>query len=62
MSADLAEGRRLVPLAEDVDQAEVGRFRLTCSGRHVHLDVAVDAKKHRELLRVWPKTEARDCG
>jgi hypothetical protein len=45
-----------------VDQAEAGRFRLTRSSRHVHLDVAVGAKKHRELLRVWPKDEAWDWG
>jgi Uma2 family endonuclease len=49
-------------LEADVEQAEVGRFRLTRRGRHVHLDVAVDARKYRELLTVWSRREAWDWG
>ncbi len=49
-------------MAEYVDQAEVGSFRLTRTGLHVHLDVAVDARKHWELLGVLQKGEAWDCG
>jgi hypothetical protein len=49
-------------LEADVVQAEVGRFQLTRRGRHVHLDVAVDARKYREWLRVWARREAWDWG
>lgn len=49
-------------VAPDVEQAEVGRFRLTRCGRHVHLDVAVDARKFRELLTVWSRNDCWDWG
>jgi hypothetical protein len=45
-----------------VDVAEVGRFRLTRRGSHIRLDVAVDARKYRELLCVWTEREAWDWG
>jgi hypothetical protein len=45
-----------------MEQAEVGRFRLTRRGRHVHLEVAVDARKYRALLEVWTRREAWDWG
>jgi hypothetical protein len=44
----------------DTDVAEVGRFRLTRRGRIVHLDVAVDARKYRELLEVGSRRESWD--
>jgi hypothetical protein len=45
-----------------VEVAEVGRFRLARRGRLVRLDVAVDARKYRELLHVWSRREAWDWG
>ena len=41
---------------------EIGRFRLTRRGRHMHLDVAVDARKYRELLEVSARRESWDWG
>ena len=49
-------------LDADVEQAEVGRFRLTRRGRIVHFDVAVDGRKFRQLLEVWADREAWDWG
>ncbi len=49
-------------LGPDVDQAEVGRFRFTRRDRHVYLDVAVDARKYQEMLRVWSSREVWDWG
>jgi Uma2 family endonuclease len=51
-----------VGVGPDAEQAEVGRFRFTRSGRHVRLDVAVDARKYWDLLRVWSRREAWDWG
>ncbi len=53
---------RASALAPDVEQAEVGRFRFTRRGRQVWLDVAVDARKYRDLLRVWARREAWNWG
>jgi hypothetical protein len=53
---------RPAAIEDDVEQAEVGRFRLTRRGRHVHLDVAVDARKYQELIDVWRRREAWDWG
>jgi hypothetical protein len=50
------------PIEPGVVVAEAGRFRLTRRGRHVRLDVAVDARKYRELLRVWSQRAAWDWG
>jgi hypothetical protein len=49
-------------LDTDVEQAEVGRFRLTRKGRIIHLDVAVDGRKFRQLLEVWADRKAWDWG
>jgi hypothetical protein len=46
----------------DVEVAEVGRFQLTRRGRQVRLDVAVDARKYRDLLHVWGDREAWNWG
>ena len=46
----------------DTDVAEVGRFQFRRLGRHIHLDVAVDARKYRQLLEVYAKREAWDWG
>jgi hypothetical protein len=51
-----------VAVGPDAEQAEVGRFRFTRRGRHVWLDVAVDARKYQDLLRVWSRREAWDWG
>ncbi len=51
-----------VAVGPDAEQAEVARFRFTRRGRHVWLDVAVDARKYRDLLRVWSRREAWDWG
>jgi Uma2 family endonuclease len=45
-----------------VEVAEVGRFQLSRRGRQVRLDVAVDARKYRELVRVWSKRGSWDWG
>jgi Uma2 family endonuclease len=50
------------PIEPDIVVAEAGRFRLTRRGRHVRLDVAVDGRKYRELLRVWSQREAWNWG
>lgn len=52
---------RTVALEEDVEQAEVGRFRFT-RGRYVQLDVVVDARKYQELLPLWSDGAAWDWG
>jgi Uma2 family endonuclease len=57
----LAEARA-VSQAEDIDQAEVGRFQFRRQGRHVHLDLSVDARKYRELLNVWARRDVWDWG
>ncbi len=49
-------------LDAEVEQAEVGRFRLTRRGRIIHLDVAVDGRKFRQLLEVWADRTAWDWG
>jgi Uma2 family endonuclease len=50
------------PIEPGVELAEVGRFRLTRRERLVRLDVAVDARKFRELLHVWTRRDAWDWG
>jgi hypothetical protein len=49
-------------LVAGTDVVEVGRFRLTRHGHIVHLDVAVDALKYRELLEVGARRESWDWG
>jgi hypothetical protein len=51
-----------VALEPGRDVAEAGRFRLTRRGHIVHLDVAVDARKYRELLEVGARRESWDWG
>jgi hypothetical protein len=48
--------------ASDVQQTEVGRFQLTRRGRLVFLDVAVDGRRHREILTRWADRNAWDWG
>ena len=50
------------PIEPGIELAEVGRFQLTRRGRLVQLDVAVDALKYRELLRIFGRDEAWDWG
>jgi putative restriction endonuclease len=53
---------RPAALEPGMDVAEAGRFRLTRRGHLVHLDVAVDARKYRELLEVGARRESWDWG
>jgi hypothetical protein len=46
----------------DREEVEIGRFHLTRRGRLVYLDVAVDARKYREMLYVCSHREAWDWG
>jgi hypothetical protein len=50
------------PIEPGLEIAEVGRFRLTRHESQVRLDVAVDARKYRELLHVCTRTDAWDWG
>jgi Uma2 family endonuclease len=54
--------RKPSPIEAGVEIAEVGRFQLTRRVRHVGLDVAIDARKYRELLRIWGRDEVWDWG
>lgn len=54
--------RGVAKLADDVDQAEAGRFQLRRKGRLVFLDVVVDCRRYRDLLKIWSKREAWDWG
>jgi hypothetical protein len=49
-------------LGDDVERAEIGRFQFTRRGRLVWLDVAVDGRRYKELLRTWSRREAWDWG
>jgi len=53
---------RACNMGPSVDVAEAGRFQLTRRGRHVWLDVAVDARKYRELLEVSARRDSWDWG
>jgi len=53
---------RARPIEPDVEVAEAGRFQLTRRGSQVRLDVAVDARRYRELLSIWANDEAWDWG
>lgn len=53
---------KISPMADDVELTEVGRFQLTRRGRLVFLDVAIDGRRHRELLTRWSNHDAWDWG
>lgn len=53
---------KISQLADEVDQTEVGRFQLTRRGRLVSLDVAIDGRRHRELLATWADHSSWDWG
>lgn len=57
-----APASRPSPVEHGVEMAEVGRFKLTRRANLVHLDVAVDGRKFRELLYVWTRDKAWDWG
>lgn len=59
---EIASSARPTAMAPETEMAEVGRFRLTRHGRHVSLDVAVDARKYRDMLQVWAQRQAWDWG
>jgi hypothetical protein len=50
------------PLETAGEHAEVGRFRVIRRGGVINLDVRVDGRLHRELLRVCATREAWDWG
>jgi Uma2 family endonuclease len=50
------------PIDEQREIAEIGRFRLHRHGRHVHLDVLVDARKLAALMPLWNDRAAWDWG
>lgn len=49
-------------LADDVEQTEAGRFQLTRRGRLVFLDVAIDGRRHHDILTRWADRDAWDWG
>jgi Uma2 family endonuclease len=53
---------KISSMGEDVEQTEVGRFQLTRRGRLVHLDIAVDGRRHRDILTRWANHDAWDWG
>jgi hypothetical protein len=53
---------KIATVAPDIDQVEVGRFQLTRQGRLAFLDVAVDGRRYKELLKIWGKSEVWDWG
>jgi hypothetical protein len=53
---------KISQLAADVEQTEAGRFQLTRRGRLVFLDIAIDARAHREILTRWADRKAWDWG
>ncbi len=46
----------------DCEMVEAGRFRLMRRDRRIHLEIAVDGLKYRELLQWWTHKEAWDWG
>jgi hypothetical protein len=53
---------RISQMADDIEQTEAGRFQLTRRGRLVFLDVAIDGRRHQELLTRWSDREAWNWG
>lgn len=53
---------KLSAMGYDVQQTEVGRFQFTRRGRLVFLDIAIDGRRHRELLARWANKNAWDWG
>lgn len=53
---------KIAQLADDIQHTEVGRFQLTRRGRLVFLDMAVDGRRHQEILTRWADRGAWDWG
>jgi hypothetical protein len=53
---------RISQLGDDVQQTEVGRFRLTRRGRFVFLDVVVDGEQYQKILKTYADRNAWDWG
>jgi Putative restriction endonuclease len=53
---------RAANLEEAMEQAEVGRFRLSRQGRQIWLEVSLDASKYRQLLELWVDAKVWDWG
>lgn len=53
---------KISPMADDIDQTEAGRFQLTRRGRLVHLDLAIDGRRHTDILTRWTDRDAWDWG
>lgn len=53
---------KIAQLAAEVDQTEVGRFQFTRRDRLVFLELAIDGRRHHEILRRWADRHAWDWG
>ena len=53
---------KISQLAEDIEQTEIGRFQLTRRGQIVLLDVAIDGRRHRDILTRWADSDCWDWG
>lgn len=49
-------------LSAHADQAAFGRFQLTCCGRLVHCDLAVEGRQYLELLHLREADDVWDWG
>jgi hypothetical protein len=53
---------KLSEMADEVVQTEVGKFQFTRRGRLIFLDVAIDGRRHREILTRWGNHDAWNWG
>ena len=51
-----------VTIDADTERAEVGRFQFTRRGQLVWLEVAVDGRRYKDLLRTWSRRTSWDWG
>jgi hypothetical protein len=42
----------------DTDRAEIGRFQFTRPGRLVWMEIAIDGRRYKDLLRTWSRRES----
>jgi Uma2 family endonuclease len=49
-------------MSDDADRSEIGRFQFTRRGRLVWMDLAIDGRRYKDLLRTWTRKEAWDWG
>jgi hypothetical protein len=53
---------KISAMSADVEQSELGRFQLTRQGRLVFLDVGINGRRYKDLLRTWSRRECWDWG